>query len=94
MLEEFGNLFFGPSAALTSPPRMSLLLTTASLYSTVVVHAFYAQNPLYHHVFLGIITLSSLLFCDALPDSTLLHMASPSPTECVGACGLCGRCLR
>jgi hypothetical protein len=49
-----------------------LLLWTSGLFSTVVVHAFYAREPAYHHLFLAVSMLSMVRYCTEHPLAKLL----------------------
>jgi hypothetical protein len=37
-----------------------MLLYTSCLFATIVIHSFYAQHAIYHHVFLGV-TMCSIM---------------------------------
>jgi hypothetical protein len=47
-----------------------MLVCTSLLYSTIVVHAFHAQQALYHHIFLAVTICSVLRYTT---DSALVH---------------------
>jgi len=56
---------------------MAIRKYTSCLFASVPVHAFYAQNALYHHMFLTVTVLSILFHCTHEPHIRLLDkMAS------------------
>ncbi len=57
--------------------NMAIRRYTSCLFATVAVHAFYAQNALYHHMFLTVTILSILYHCTHEPHIHVLDkMAS------------------
>ena len=57
-----------------------MLLYTSLLFSTIVLHAFYEQQPIYHHVFLAVTICSIVRYTTDLAiirkiDSLVAHIA-------------------
>lgn len=58
--------------------NQNLLVCTSALFLTIVIHAFYVQNAVYHHLFLGVSVLS--LAFHGWPDR---QQRDPPPLLCL-----------